>query len=205
MWWKIVKAFYWLAMKSRVYTVWSKIYEFIWDRNKSMPLKKFASIDELAAYVHALKWRPDTWRELGDAISSPENVQWLAENDPGKFVGDCDDFASFESAVVSEQGPFYVRGLLVKQARIFNVYWHEPNGDRTTGNHRGFGGHNMCLLDLEDGTFCYMDYGTPSQSYKTLDEMASTVPGRWADSATIVGHAVWQTRTFKLDLVSTNG
>lgn len=193
-----------LYFKLRISQMWSRFYEFVWDRKKSMELKRFANEDTLVAYVRNLKWRPDTWRELGDATSSPENVQWLAENEPHKLIGDCDEFGHFQAAVVLNEmakgNTLYVRGLRIATARLFTVMWYDFGADSM-----GPGGHNVCALTLEDGSLCYQDYGFPSQSVKSYQELADLVRARYAPNNEPMGHVVSVPWSLKPEIVKYRG
>ena len=78
-----------LYLKSGLARRWYKIYQFVWERGKKSELRRFAALGDMVKYMRDMKWRADSWRELGDAINSPEAVQWKADNVPGHFIGDC--------------------------------------------------------------------------------------------------------------------
>jgi hypothetical protein len=78
-----------LYLASGLARLWFKIYQWLWERNKLVKIQRFKDLEALILLVKTLKWRADSWRELGDAISSPEAIQWQIENSPKKFIGDC--------------------------------------------------------------------------------------------------------------------
>lgn len=194
-----------LWMVTRLNQIWSKLYQLVWQRNKVMPLLRFATLERLVEYIKPLKWRPDTWREVGDATSKPEAIQWLAENEPNKLIGDCDEFGHYESAVVQNElkngNQLYVRGWKVVQARLFTVMWYQTAPVEEVG----FGGHNVCGLVLENGELCYMDYGHPSQSVKDWDSLAALVRHLYAPSCEKLGYAVSVPWSLKPEIVKFNG
>lgn len=78
----------WLHLRAGIYRLWSKMYQAIWERQR-VPLKKFESLTDLVTYIRTLKWRPDTWRQLWDTFSNPYHIQYIANTDPKRAIGDC--------------------------------------------------------------------------------------------------------------------
>lgn len=187
----MAKLVVWTWFHSNLFRYWSKVYQWVWERNKTMLLYGYRDITELVSYVGKLKWRADTWREVGDAVSSPEHVQWLAEHEPEKFIGDCDEFAVYQAAVVNRELDMWNPSFAeYKQAYLMSVAWyHTPNGR--------FGGHNVCLLQDRKGKYSYMDYGFPSQKVETLEEIAHLVMKRYAGQYEKIGWVVSEVPTLK--------
>lgn len=77
-----------LYFRLHLYRAISKFYQFFFERRRES-LYQYQDLAELVKTVRTFKWRADTWRQLWDTISHPEHVQWLANNDPRRFVGDC--------------------------------------------------------------------------------------------------------------------
>lgn len=178
--------------------LWYLTYQAIWEpKSKRAPLKRFYSIEDLARYVSELKWRPDTWRELWDAVSAPTAVQWRDYNDPESFIGDCDEFAVYIAAVLSSERhepPFHG----IRSARLLTVMWNKTGGSEWEGNRNGLGGHNVCLIRYWDGTFAYMDYGMPSTPRATAQEVVDDVRKRYAQEYEPFGWAVADPTTLKV-------
>lgn len=174
------------GFKLGIYRIWSKIYRFIWERNKRLPLKSFLSLEELVAYVGSFKWRADTWRELGDAISSPEHVQWIAENDPKRFIGDCDEFAVYQANVIENSLSKFNHNFVKQFNRAFvmTIMWYQHDTDV------GYAGHNVCLLSTANRKYCYMDYGFPSVEVETPAEIAEMVMKRYASNYELIAWAI---------------
>lgn len=172
-----------LYIKGGIYKTWSKIYQFIWERQRR-PLQKFESLEALVEYVKKLKWRADSWRQLWDAFSAPEHVQWIAETTPDKFIGDCDEFAIYQAAVIAEQGLGRNEGVL--NTYVMTVMWYQPATFDAKGK---YGGHNVCLLELQGGKWAYMDYGFPSAQADSLGAVAGLVLKMYAPNARLIAWA----------------
>jgi hypothetical protein len=181
-------AYLWL--KTGAYGYWSWLYRYlVEDKKKRAPLRRFDNIDELGTYVHSLKWRPDTWRQMWDSFSSPESVQWLADNEPRRLVGDCEDLAVFSANVVNRElldNPEW--STLYGWAAVMTIMWMGPDGK--------FAGHNVCLLSTQDG-WAYMDYGKPGPVFKSLADMAEAVRNRFCRGSIGVGYGVMQAKSLK--------
>jgi hypothetical protein len=180
-----------LYFRLHLYRAISKFYQFFFERRRET-LYQYRDLAELVSTMRTLKWRADTWRQLWDTISHPEHVQWLANNDPGRFIGDCDDHASYEAQVFTEQfqGSRW-QNLTVFGAEILTVMWR---GEK-------YGGHNVCLIKLLDGEskpfYCYMDYGWPSKIRSTVQEVVKDVMDKYAPTAVSLGWARNETPTLK--------
>lgn len=193
--WQAVLVFFgrltvFLYSRLRIYSTWSKIYQFLYERKTRMPLKRFPGLAELVFYVRELKWRADSWLELGDAVSHPEAVQWRAENVPSKFIGDCDEFGIYQAAVIQNElmhKPDWGHLGMVK-ADTLSVLWYKTGGESWEGNYLGFGGHNVCLIKYKDGRYAYMDYSFPSVKCSTIAEVAELVRKNYAQEYISLGH-----------------
>jgi hypothetical protein len=158
-----------IYMWSGAYGAWSRFYQRIWESQR-LPVEKFSSLDELGHYMQKFKWRADGWRQLGDAISHPEHVQWLMTTG-AVFIGDCEDFACYEVSVAKTLKE-------VKSAKIMTIIWHSDK----------YEGHNVCLIEYMDGTLSYMDYGPPSRSHWfKIEDVVSEVLSEYAPGATLLG------------------
>lgn len=190
--------------------LWYKLYQFLWERSRRAPLRRFSSLKDLVVYVRGLKWRPDTWRELFDAVSHPDAVQWRANNDPKSFIGDCDEFAVYQAAVVNNEvghGMVPIGGVIPPQgweniwyARLLTVMWIKTGGSEWEGNRKGFGGHNVCLIRYTDGKWAYMDYGYPSEPRATVQEVVNDVRVTYAQEFHPLGFAVADPVTLRVIL-----
>lgn len=188
-------------LKSGIARLWYKLYQFLWERNKRERLQRFPDIQDLVDYVRTLKWRADTWRELGDAISSAEAVQWRADHDPKRFIGDCDEFGVYQAAVLNNElvaDQNWSSDLGIYRGDLLTVMWYKTGGKEWEGNRNGFGGHNVCLLTYDDGTYSYMDYGWPSVRRETIQEVVEDVRLRYAQVFQPIGWAVSDPVTLKV-------
>jgi len=183
-----------LFLRSGLARFWYKLYQFIWERNKRTPIRRFTTLPDMVKYMRDMKWRADTWRELGDAISSPEAVQYRADNNPEHFIGDCDEFGIYQAAIINNEladDPNW-SNLGILNAKLLSVMWYK------TGDHKGFGGHNVCLIAYTDGTYSYMDYGWPQARRETVQEIANDVRLRYATPCQSLGCAVSDPRSLKV-------
>jgi len=189
-----------LYLRSGLARFWYKLYQLLWERSKRVPIRRFDDLGVMVKYMRDMKWRADTWRELGDAISSPEAVQWRADNDPKHFIGDCDEFGVYQAAVINNEltDNVYWSALGLDRADLLTVMWYKIGGKEWEGNHKGFGGHNVCLISYLDGTFSYMDYGWPQARRETIQEVVEDVRERYAQEFQPLGWAVSDPRSLKV-------
>jgi hypothetical protein len=188
-------------LKSGIARFWYKLYQFLWERNKLAELKRFPDIEDLVNYVRGLKWRADTWRELGDAVSSAEAVQWRANNDPRALIGDCDEFGVYIAAVFNNElakVSNWSGDIGFERGDLLTVMWYKTGGKEWEGNRNGFGGHNVCLISYKDGGYSYMDYGWPSIKRATIQEVVEDVRLRYAQVYQPIGWAVSDPVTLKV-------
>ena len=179
---------------------WSLIYAWIWERNKQEKLQRFPDIIALAKYVRGLKWRMDSWRELWDAISSIGAIQWKADHVPGAFIGDCDEFGRYSACVIRNELKDDANWSQQDYDTTFllTVMWKKTGGDEWDGNHRGYGGHNVCLIRYKDGTWAYMDYGLPIECGPEVKDVVKAVRDRYAQVYEPLGYAFSDPETLKL-------
>lgn len=174
-----------LHMQIRWYSFWSKLYRFIYERDyENVPLTRYSSMRELVSAVRQMQWTADTWKELYDAISSPQKVEYILQHgrqyDGKKLVGDCDEFAIYEANVIaaSIKDWKWIDGW--DNPRLMSICWVSETDARNVG----FGGHNVCLLrkvgGFDDGKWCYMDYGYPSKPRDTIREVVTDIIYRYA-------------------------
>jgi hypothetical protein len=181
----VAKTLTWIYF-SGIYQVWSIIYQLMWQR-KTAPLQKFVSMDEFVKYIRTFKWRMDSWKELWDAASSAGHVQYLANTDPLRAVGDCDDFAVYEATVLAEQ-KFEPS---IEETFLLNVTWYKYGGFVSPSNGLGFSGHNVCLIKYKNNEgWCYMDYNYPSIMRHTIREIVSDILTRYAPMSWLVRYNV---------------
>ena len=164
---------------------WSKFYASVWERKNRLPLKRFDDIKGLVSYIRKLSWRADGFKELGDAISDIEAIQWRAENTP-KLFGDCDEFARYNACVISNEK--------WNKTSFLTVMWHSLEG---------YGGHNVCLINYDDGTFAFMDYSLSHAKHQTIAQVVEEVRTIYAKTPfEPLGYAVSDPWTLKPLLVS---
>ena len=63
----------WLVFVSRIYYVWSRVYQFLFERKyKEYILPELDKLESISGVLRCMGWRPDKFRELWDAVSSPQ-------------------------------------------------------------------------------------------------------------------------------------
>jgi hypothetical protein len=194
---KVVIAIFAVKCLIRFNFWWSKLVSATWEQNRD-PFKQFTSVDEFVLYIKKLKWRPDTWKQLWDATSNPNHVQWLANNNPSHLIGDCDDFAIYEANIWKQQLLHRKAPWDVVDAEMLSIMWWSPvklfDGETVFG----FSGHNVCLLKHVDGKFSYMDYGYPSQKLNSIQDVVNLVRQTHAPSSLGCG---WARNSIELQIL----
>jgi len=137
----LAKLLYRVLFGCGVYLGWSRLYRCWWPKKKKALLPGTATPETLLDRLQHLRWTKDRFWEMGDAIGSPEWVQYcLNEIAQGraqpKGALDCDEFAAYCAASL----PHAVHPV------ILNVIWTGP---------KGMAGHNVCLYQ-EKGPFYYI-------------------------------------------------
>lgn len=171
----------WLVFNLRISMTWSKIYRFLYERKfKDVKLTKYANFTELSKFVGSQTWVADKFKQLWDATSTPQKVQWVADNTPKHEIGDCDEFAIYSVNVVEDglsDGTFNDPNLHVQDAYMLTVCWVNQDNKLM--------GHNVCLLDTgEDLKWRYMDYHMPSVAKATIGEIALLVAASFSGLGT---------------------
>lgn len=183
---------------------WSIVHAWIWERNKQEKIQRFGSLGSLVVYIQELKWTADTWRELWDAISSIGHIQWRADHQPQRLIGDCDEFGRYSACVIRNELKDDPRwgGLGVKSTFLLTVMWKKIGGEEWAGNQKGYGGHNVCLIHYLDGSWSYMDYGWPSKRVESVADVVKQVRDRYAQEYEPLGFAWSDPETLKLKGIS---
>jgi hypothetical protein len=121
----------WVALRLSVYYVWSKVYRAAFER-KRKPLAYLKSTEEVQKHLRRrYVYGKDGWKQLWDAVSHPEAVEYrMANGLPG---GDCDDASIYIAAQLDriKENDIYEVGLL-------SVPWMDKYGK--------LGGHNVCVF-----------------------------------------------------------
>lgn len=182
-----------LFIKLHLYKLKSQLYRALFERKyRDVKIGVVARLARIPPIIdHGKKWRADGWRELFDAVSSPQRCQQI-------FLGlapvprsglDCDEHAIYVAAVLKES---LEAGLCgedgVANPRFFTVVWMDPKTWKPYG-------HNVCLLEVpQPGKYfpmhCYMDYGLPSQAVQSISDVAAQVVAHYAPGAEVLVWAV---------------
>jgi hypothetical protein len=173
LWVFINKVILYLWFVTRLQKLKTLIYRFIWERQyvKSTVIVPATSLKELASRIKPDWWRADSWKQLFDAVSTPEYVQWVWLHGPQDSGFDCDEYAVYITAVINDS---LKKGLLnevgIKRAWMTTICWVTEAG--------GVYGHNVSVLEYNFGgkeTYFYMDYGMPSGPFNSLRDLAEAV------------------------------
>lgn len=168
-WLFLCRLWCWSYITFRGYQGWSYLYRFIWEREyRDRPVMIFNSIAELGRYLApaAGKYKADSWRQLGDAVSYPQTAQAAFDGVTTPSSGiDCDEFAVFAANSIQ-------RGLAIgvtkggSEPKFMTITWM-----------RGWkaGGHNVCLVRLDNGDRAYLDYGAPKVLPEDLNLAAKLI------------------------------
>lgn len=160
-----------IAIGSRYYKNWSRLYQWLYERkHKSLEIEMYTSYRALSNTLATCTWIADGSKELGDAISSPGFIQYVINEVGGRPIGDCDEFAMYNAAALMESVKMQMwTGEPIKNCSILTVRWMQKDTPQVQA------GHNVCLIELVDGTYRYMDYWSPSPAFKTKREVALRV------------------------------
>lgn len=182
--WRSVKRFFgvlgvYLYLQLRLYSLWSKLYQNIFQRERRAPLQLHSGYSSI---VNTLRrgqlYKNDGPMELWDAIGHPEYVQWVLNTEEQAPMGmDCDEHAIYIAAAIkiSVAAGVFLDAALV-DANLLTVTWIDGRGE--------YGGHNAALLYYRGArnTFSYMDYGFPSKGKGSIEEVANDIVARYAGS-----------------------
>jgi hypothetical protein len=138
----VMRALTWLALRGRLYAVWSKVYQFFGEhKHIDKQLPPYSSFADVKKIVGKMKWRKDTWFMLWDAVSHP--VATYSRHMAGMPAGDCDDQAFFAVRAIEDMRAAQVVDGVV-EVGLLSVPWLQlvPGGKGKTR----IGGHNVCVF-----------------------------------------------------------
>lgn len=186
-WVFIARLFSFLYLRLHIYRLWSNLYRFIWERSyKNVQIHKFERLALLVDFIRLQKWKADSWKEMFDAVSSPQKVQAIGQDMAGDhYIGDCDEFAVYLSNAIAEA---LAVGLMaednLQSPRFLTITWIEKKTWKATG-------HNVCLLahpQAIGGTlYSYMDYGKPSVKLFSISDVVKLVRDTYAGEGQYIG------------------
>jgi len=131
----VMRALTWLALRGRLYSVWSKIYRFMFEhKHLDKHLPPYTSFADIKAVIKEMKWRRDTWVMLWDAISHP--VATYKRHTDGKKAGDCDDISLFAVWAIRDMMNTDAVDRVV-EVGLLSVPWMDKGI---------IGGHNVCVF-----------------------------------------------------------
>lgn len=163
----VAKIALWFAFNLRFYYTWSRLVRvFLNFKYGDTTIPPMQNIDELIGTIRRMKWRPDPWWQLWDAIGTAEAT--FARFKKGEHVGDCDEFAVFCAdrliEMNSRKAPTFGRSLL--GVYVLSVPYMKMNGK--------LGGHNVCAFRYAQ------DNGAKVWGYVSNWDGGTPVLGQWA-------------------------
>lgn len=151
-------------------------------------------MQELTRSLASLKWQEDGISQLGDAISSPQRVEFIIQRQSGKSpigASDCDEFAAYACECITDMVGRRVFEIL-DGPWIVSILWE--------GNKK-IEGHNVCAWKYTDSARKRIVYGhignwnsgIPFLNFNSLEEIAKSV----ANTNNLLGYA-WCDRDLSL-------
>lgn len=185
---KIVKKLVVAFFKTRLLVLWSRLYRLIFERRfEGYAIKPATSIGDVAYRLLKLKWTPDSFLQLFDAVSYPGKTQAILDGvEPQPNQGtDCDEFAFYAVEQICAN-PKLVPGA--ETARMLTVVWQTSA--------LKFGGHNVCLIEMADGSYRLFDYFMRAELFLSVEDLALFVVAKYGlgDKTTETG---WDMREAK--------
>lgn len=188
-WAAIARFFTFLYLRLHGYQLWSYLYRFVWERKyKSVKIHRFERLALLVDFIRLQKWKADSWKEMFDAVSSPEKVQAIGQDASGDhLIGDCDEFAVYLANAISvslKAGMMAADGIA--NPRFLTITWIDKKTKKA-------GGHNVCLLEypseVGSSLYAYMDYGKPSAKFFTIGDVVKLVRDTYVGEGNHIGLA----------------
>jgi hypothetical protein len=138
-WYGLVFIGTFLVLDLRLYYLWSRFGRMLFEGLfVDKAIKEYRDEEELQQAMEKWVWRRDPLWELGDMISCPARVEYLAT--AGQPVGDCDDFSIYCGTALAalEKKNGTIAGKIVKEISLLTVPWMEKSGK--------VNGHNVCVF-----------------------------------------------------------
>jgi hypothetical protein len=189
----------WLYYTLRISAFWSHLYRLLFEfPYRNIQISTYASYEALLEVTSKLIWTADGAKQLWDATSSPQWVEYVAKWRADKHVGDCDEFAVYNAAALNKslrEKKFTGDPDLVG-AHMMTVMWVDADGV--------WGGHNVALLvkDHElNMAYSYMDYDMPSEPRLTVREVVQDILDHYVPGASLIGYAIHSENLFGVQVV----
>lgn len=175
-WYKLTT---YLVFRLRIYTTWSRLHRFFFDRAaQGQELPIFENPKAMAPYLRGMGWRPDSWVDMFDAICTPEMVWHRYLNSVDHSVGDCDEFAVFIANVIARSLRSPLWDANIDSPSILSVAFIDDAGRA--------GGHNVCLMRSWHRIgakfyeqWGYQDYGDPV-FFGSKEKVVEAIKNRYA-------------------------
>lgn len=147
----ILRILVWCAFNLRIYYAWSRLYRWLWQRRYcGTVLLWYASFAELEHDLGLIQWKADGWKELWDAISTPQ-ATW-ARHLSGEGSNDCDDISIYAADRIADmvrRGVQFKKPPIPTTIGLLSVPWVDLDGKA--------GGHNVCVFRFgPDLTWAYV-------------------------------------------------
>lgn len=165
--------FIWL----RIYSTWSKVYQWLFQRKYRSPLLVLPGFAEITKQLHGGSfYRADGIKELGDAISHPEYSQWVLDHGYAPMGFDCDDHAIYIVAAANKSMALdRWADSSVRSVKFMTVTWIDDKGKLS--------GHNVALIEYRHSdwwsTFTYMDYDHPQARRILIEDVLEDIRAKY--------------------------
>ncbi len=144
----VLRILVFLVLRCKIYYVWSRVYRWLYagDTGK-VALPTINNEAELTGILSKIKWKEDTWKELWDAVATPQMV-WVGMTKDLPTGNDCDEFSVLATELLRPfiKGKQFVcnRGgsISILEVGMLSVPWTWPGGSN---------GHNVCMFSYNDG------------------------------------------------------
>jgi hypothetical protein len=170
------------------YGLWSRLYQWVWLRRyKNITLSTYKTYQDLVNVTKTLKWVADGPKQLWDAFSSPQWVEYVVKWSADKRVGDCDEFAIYNANTLNRSvtDKAFTDDPNFSHAGILTVSWIDKDGH--------ISGHNVALLISEhefDQMYQYMDYDLPSTKQYSVRQVVQDILDRYAPGGELIAYSV---------------
>jgi len=172
----IYKMTYWLAMQSRWYQGWSRLYRFFKQRKYKTyfpVIETTTDVNELQRELDKIEYHKDDWKVLWDVCHSPYYSRYVLasarENEQSDDSFDCDDYACLAANMLDWHF----------NAHLLSVRFKKKNKKFK------FEGHMVCYFETPYG-FRHMGNWGLSPNYRSLEAMAKDIA--YLSEGTLIGY-----------------
>lgn len=183
---KLLKLGYKIAMYSRYYSLWSKLYRFLFQRKyKKVKLKQYNTLESIEKLFSKLSWKKDGIKELWDSIGTPEWVQYCLDEieKTGKQPQgslDCDDFSCYaaNAYILRCNEIAYLMSIAYKKLPTKKI-----------------SGHMICVIKRKNGTYAHISNWGLFYGFKSLEDVVDDII---KNDKQLIGYSLIEPKRLKL-------